>query len=323
MRILVIQPSNLGDALLTYPALHALWSATPAAEFHFLASPRNASVFLGDPRILRVLIWEKKAPLGRLLPLIGLFLGRRFDLIVDFRNSLVPLLQIGARRTRILGRSSHLPVHRAQAHLNLVLELGIPPASGSCPLPYGHEEETELAGRIRPDQPVVVIVPGARSHLKRWPADRFAQVADRLARDHSAQIVLVGEQSERPISEEVRRRMNQPAVDLTGRTTIRLLAALLARARLVITNDNACLHAAGIMGVPTVAIFGPTDERKYGPRAPGSAVVRRHLVCAPCERALCPYGHECMAWIEPEEVYRAAAGILSSAIGASGTGPCE
>jgi heptosyltransferase-2 len=79
---------------------------------------------------------------------------------------------------------------------------------------------------------------------------------------------------------------------------------------MVITNDSALLHAAQAMGTPTVAIFGPTDERKYGPRLPHSVVVRRNLICAPCERALCPYNHECMRFLEADEVYEAAVRCL-------------
>ena len=194
----------------------------------------------------------------------------------------------------------------------LVTALGIPPPSRVQPLPYGPEEEQEVGRWLNAARPSVLIAAGSRSHLKRWDASGFAQVADRLAAEQGAQVLLVGGEEERPISRHVKGVMLQPALDLTGKTTLRQLAALLAKTALVITNDSAMLHAAEIMGVPSVAIFGPTDERKYGPRGPRSAVIRRALVCAPCERALCPYHHECMALIGPAEVHAAAARILSS-----------
>lgn len=310
MRILVIELSNLGDAILTYPALSALWERYPDAEMHVLAGPRVQPLFDGDRRVRRVWAWRKRAPLWTQAALIARLFRMRFDLVVDFRNSLIPLF-LFTRRTPILRR----PVgrtHRAQRHLELVTALGIPPPAAVQPLPYGPEEEAWAASRSEPGRPVVLVAPGSRSHLKRWAAERYAEAADRLAVEHHAQILLVGDAQEREITEQVRRAMRQPAADLAGSTTLRELAALLARAALVVTNDSATLHAAEVMGAPVVAIFGPTDERKYGPRSPRSAVVRRTLVCAPCERALCPYDHECMKLILADEVYESAAKILEA-----------
>jgi heptosyltransferase-2 len=82
------------------------------------------------------------------------------------------------------------------------------------------------------------------------------------------------------------------------------------RARLVVTNDSASLHVASAAGAPVVAIFGPTDERKYGPTGERGRVVRRRLFCSPCERALCRFHHECMAFVTVDEVFRAAQDVL-------------
>ncbi|MBI3323817.1 MAG: glycosyltransferase family 9 protein [Candidatus Omnitrophica bacterium] len=310
MKVLVIGLSNLGDAILTYPALSALWAAYPAAEFHILASPRTRELFTGEAHFRHVWVWEKKAPMGSQLACILRLSGRGYGLVVDFRNSLIPLFMPWARRTPILRKRALVEEHRAVTHLRLVTSLGIPSAKEIVSLPFGSEEQLKVNVWVQTGRPIVLMVPGARSHLKRWRADRFAETAERLILKQGAQVILLGEESERPISEEVKRKMTQPLTDLTGRTTVRELAALLARANLMITNDSASLHAAEAMGVPTVAIFGPTDEKKYGPRHPRSAVVRRKLICAPCELALCPYGHECMQWVTSEEVYSAAAKIL-------------
>lgn len=311
MKILVVEMSNLGDAILTYPALSALWERYPDAEMHVLASPRNRALFDGDARVRRVWRMDRHASVwGQAALLLRLF-RERFGLVVDFRNSLIPLFLFAGRRTPILRRSAGR-THRAEAHLALVTALGVPPPSRVHALPYGPEEEQEAALWLNAACPAVLIAPGSRSHLKRWDASGFAQAADRLAEEQGAQILLVGDEEERPISRHVKGVMRRPAMDLTGKTTLRQLAALLARTALVITNDSAMLHAAEVMGVPALAIFGPTDERKYGPRGPRSAVIRRRLVCSPCEKALCPYHHECMALISPDEVYESAARILTT-----------
>ena len=157
---------------------------------------------------------------------------------------------------------------------------------------------------------MVLLAPGSRSHLKRWPAERFAQVADQLVIQERARIFLIGGAEDQPVSQAVHSAMRQPAVDLTGQTTLSQTAALLSGAKLLITNDSACLHMAEAMQTPLVALFGPTDEKKYGPRNPRSVVVRRNLVCSPCERALCPYHHECLRQLDPSSVLSAAVKIL-------------
>lgn len=317
MKILVIGLSNLGDALLTYPALHALWAAHPGAEFHILVSPRTESLFAGESRFQRVWVWKKNAGLFEQLGLIWKLARQRFGLVVDFRNSVIPLFMVGAKRTPLFGRARN-GIHRAEAHLKLVTSLGIPPSTDPMRLPFGDEEKREVAGWLQPGKKTVIVVPGARSHLKRWDAAKFAQVADILAEKHHAQIILIGEEAEQPISKQVRWAMKQPSIDRVGKTTLRQLAALLPNAALVITNDNGCLHAAEASGVPVVAIFGPTDERKYGPRNPKSIVVRKRLHCVPCEKALCRYDtHECMQEITAAEVYAAAARVLDGGMGTS------
>ena len=174
-------------------------------------------------------------------------------------------------------------------------------------------EIIHFVGGGSPARALVIISPGARSDIKRWSVAGFARVAERLIAEAGAQVILSGEPAEEPIVQEVAGLMRHRALSAVGLTTIRQLGVLMQRAQLVIANDSAALHLASLLGVPTAAIFGPTDERKYGPTAPQRQTLRRRLVCAPCERALCPYRHECMALIHPDEVYESAARIVSAA----------
>ena len=103
MKILVITLSNLGDTLLSYPALTALWTAYPQAEFHVLASPRNKELFIVNPRVKRVWVWDKQAGIWRRLLMTLDLVLERYNLVVDFRNTLIPLLMPWARRTPVLG----------------------------------------------------------------------------------------------------------------------------------------------------------------------------------------------------------------------------
>lgn len=197
--------------------------------------------------------------------------------------------------------------------MGVVAALNLPSNGGSSALIWSTDEDAAATQSFLDHRPLIVLAPGARSHLKRWQAAGFARLADHLAEERGVQIVLVGEKAEEPIAREVASLMRHPVVNLCGRTNLSQLAALFKKAVLVITNDSACLHAADSVGTPMVAIFGPTDPKKYGPRNPRSKVVRLALVCSPCERALCPYHHECMKWLEVDEVYEAVAGILEGA----------
>ncbi|MBI1953056.1 MAG: glycosyltransferase family 9 protein [Candidatus Omnitrophica bacterium] len=309
MRVLLIELSNLGDAVLTYPAIGSLWKAYPGGEFHVLAGPRSAPLFREDPRFNRVWVLEKGADvLDQISMVAGLFL-QRFDLVVDFRHSLIPLF-LFTRRTKLLRRPPPDPAHRVFRHLKVVADLGLDAPEAAVPLFYGPEDEREVARRLKPGAKTMVISPGSRSHLKRWPPVRFAAVADRLAAEEGMQPVLVGSPEEGETAQAVTASMRQEALDFTGDLTFRQLAALLSRASLCVTHDSAILHMAQAMNTPTLALFGPTDEAKYGPRNPNSLVVRKRVACAPCERALCPYGHECLQWLSADEVFEAALQVL-------------
>jgi lipopolysaccharide heptosyltransferase II len=183
------------------------------------------------------------------------------------------------------------------------------------PKDTAHVEQLLKRWRLDTAKLLVVICPGARSHIKRWTAEGFAALADRLISEAGVSIIFCGEPDEEVIVEEVVTAMRQPAHSAVGLTTIRQAAALMQRAQLVITNDSASLHLASALKVPTVAIFGPTDADKYGPTAPKHRTIRRRLFCSPCEQALCRFNHECMRFISPQEVYDAATQLLRGEVG--------
>lgn len=299
-RILLVSLTNIGDAILTTPVLEALHRHWPSAAITLVVGPRAVSLFERDPRVAEVVAHEKDASWIDRVRLIWRLRPSRFDRVVNVRHGWLP------RR----------PGHRVLQHLEVIRRWGIP-TEGLGPSVHVTPEDTAAADRwlsqITPGAPLVAVAPGARSHLKRWTTAGFAAVCDALIRERGAQILFVGDAADQPIVHEVRAKMAYPSLDMTGRTTLRQLAALFARMSLVVTNDSACLHLAGASGAPVVAVFGPTDPVKYGPRGAGDAVVRLGLICSPCERALCPYGHECLQTLSPGAVLAAAKRALSAA----------
>jgi ADP-heptose:LPS heptosyltransferase len=184
-----------------------------------------------------------------------------------------------ARRTPVFFRPRAGDRHRADTHLELVTRLGIRPYEAKIRLPFDLREERKVEGWLENSRVLVVMVPGARSHLKRWGAEKFAEVADRLIERNNAQVLLAGEEAERPIANQMVAAMRNTATDLVGKTTVRQLADLMSHAKLVVTNDIACFHMASLAGSPTVAVCASTPIRATtrpsssgSPRAPSSAI---------------------------------------------------
>lgn len=307
-RLLLISLSNIGDVVLTTPVMAALHRQWPAAALTLLVGPRAAELFERDPRVAQVIPYEKQRSLGSHLALIAALRRQRFDVVVDLRHGLLPWL-VGARSRSALWRSSADGAsHRTAVHLEVVRRMGIPIDGARPQLFTGPEDDAAVArwlAEIPAGVPLVAVAPGARSHLKRWTPEGFAHLCDALISEFGAQVLLVGDQEDRPIADQVVAAMQRQPMNLTGRTTLRQLVALFRRLSLVVTNDSASLHLAVAAGTPVVALFGPTDPRKYGPTGPRDQVVRLDLVCSPCERALCPYEHECLQWLPARDVLAA------------------
>jgi heptosyltransferase-2 len=173
-----------------------------------------------------------------------------------------------------------------------------------------------LSKGVKPDHSLVALCPGStNSRAKRWPAARFAAVADMLAERAGAEVVLIGAGEELEVSEEVARLMRSRAVVLTGRTSLAETAAVLKASDLLVTNDTGPAHVAAAVGCPVVVIFGPTDPVTTRPFSALAEVVRRPPDCAPCMLRDCPIDHRCMTAVTAEEVFERSLSALESRTG--------
>jgi ADP-heptose:LPS heptosyltransferase len=155
------------------------------------------------------------------------------------------------------------------------------------------------------DAPLVALAPGAAfSWTKRWPPDRFGRLARELRERGLAPAVAIG-----PGEEELARAVSDAAgvpIPVLGADLDPVeLAAVLARARVAVTNDSGPMHLAAAVGTPVVALFGPTDPGRTGPTGSPSVVLDRYVFCSPCYRKECPYAHECMTGITVRDVLAA------------------
>ncbi|MBI4435920.1 MAG: glycosyltransferase family 9 protein [Candidatus Omnitrophica bacterium] len=315
-RILIISLSNIGDMLLTLPVLGSLRRAFPSAEVSLLVGRAGGDLFLQDPRLREVILYDKEASLREKWDLIRSLRKKRFDLVVDLRNSLFPLFIGAPHHTRLFTQAPSELRHKIDRHLWKLNALGIPTdgwRKENLWIPSGVEDQ--MRNKLSPlgvrlEDPFIVVSPGSKSDLKRWRTAGFRELSDRLLREKRMPLLFVGDPQDRAAVETITASLQGPVHSLVGQTSLLDLAVLIREAKLLITNDSAPLHVATLLGTPTVAIFGPTDPKKYGPRSPRSEVVRKELFCSPCEKAQCPYHHECMEELEAEEVYQACCKLL-------------
>ncbi|MCY3713263.1 MAG: lipopolysaccharide heptosyltransferase II [Gemmatimonadetes bacterium] len=170
------------------------------------------------------------------------------------------------------------------------------------------EVEERLAGAgIGPDVRVLGVAPGASHGPKRWPPEQFARVANYMARSRDMKVLLLGSKADRPITSEVARAMELPAVDWTGATDLALLPAAVRRCALLVSNDSGPMHVATAVGTPVIGVFGATHPRLgFAPVGPSDAAVTLDLPCSPCSlhgnRACRFRTHACMVDLDPLRV---------------------
>ena len=336
--LLVRAVNWLGDAVLTTPALGAVRAAFPGSRIALAAKPLVAELFRHHPAIDEILVYDKE---GRhrgavgMLRMAGELRRRNLDAAILFQNAfdaglLAFLAGIPDRagyatdgRRILLSRAvpvteEVLLLHHAEYYLHLVRELGIPrPAIPVMRLQVTGEERDAMGARlaslgIPKGGRILGVNPGATfGSAKRWFPDRFAAVADALSEEWGASVALMGSIPEMPLSAEIEAAMRRKPVNLAGRTTVREMMALLSLCGFLVTNDSGPMHIAAALGVPLVAIFGPTDWRTTSPWTRKAKIVRVDVDCSPCMRRECDRGHECMLGVTSDMVVHAARDLFA------------
>lgn len=310
-KILVVTLSNLGDVVLTLPVIDSLLQAHPNAKLHIIVGSQSAVVFQDDPRIEKVIAYDKRGPFSDKRALLGRIRNERYDLIIDLRRSLFGLLG-GARYRNSYFYFPKKKLHRAERHLTALRGL-VEPLNRRAFLDRGADLPADLRAFVGEERFVAAAV-GSKADIKKWPAESYARLLDRLCAKEGFKIILVGDAQDAAQAKKVSALMRSSVFDLCGKTTFRELSSILARAALVVTNDSAPLHIADAHQTPVLAVFGPTDPGKYGPRGGVSRAVLKRLFCSPCEKAQCRFHHECMTELGVDAVYREALRVLEESL---------
>jgi len=302
-RILVITLSNVGDIILTTPVIRALSKEFPDSRIDVMVGPNGKDIFDKDPRIFKLVVYDKHISIAEKRRLQLKLRKLKYDLVVDLRNTVFPLFLAPKYRTSPIQSFPKYIVHKRERHLYRLVPFGIRDLSERSYIHITKEDEDYVDHLLKANavtDPVVIVNPGAKSHLKRWTVEGFAEVCDGLIGECAASVVFVGTSPDREIVLSVSGKMKNKCHDFVDKTNIRQLASLLKRSSLLITNDSAPMHLGCAVGTKVLAIFGSTDPMKYGPTGEFDAVINKKLFCSPCEVAACKYGHECMKLVSAD-----------------------
>jgi heptosyltransferase-2 len=137
---------------------------------------------------------------------------------------------------------------------------------------------------------------------KCWPPERFAKSINQLLLGRKSEVILFGTPAEAAVSAAIQSGLHQQALDLSGKTEIAELPAMLSHCTVFLGNDSGAMHVAAAVGLPVVAVFGPTDPHGTAPVTPRCTIVQEQPYCSPCFLRRCPTDHRCMTAISPQRV---------------------
>ena len=328
-RVLILQTAFLGDVVLAAPMAEEIKKAHPSWQIDFLTIPQAASLVDSNPNISEVLKYDKSGKdsgIKGFFNMVRMIETGAYDLaIVPHRSirsaALVRLAGIPKRIGFDRSTGSFLFTeiikydktrHEVDRNLKLLNSIIDSPIEG-YPRLYPSAEDDQNAAEILSKnginsvKPLVALAPGSKWKTKRWPIEKYEELAGKFIMD-GANVVIIGGEDDIPLLKEAQ---FDGTLSLAGELTLMESAAILKKCDVLVTNDSAPMHFAVGVDTPVVAIFGATAP-KYGfyPYNKDDIVVDRELPCRPCAihgGTKCPIGtFECMLDINAEEVYQAA-----------------
>ena len=301
-RILFIQLSALGDTILAIPTVRAFRDIFPDIEISFLASRTNLSYLEHCPYIDNRILFNKPS-----FKLIHRLRQDRFDYIIDLehwsRFSMLLAFLIGA--SRIIGFRTadqyrhylftdtipHIPgKHEVLNFLSIIHELGYEIKDTNLEVWIGDSElewcqNVFVEGELQQDKPIVVLHPeaGRRGEpRRRWIQSNYIELADTLTEKYGIQVVLTGAPEEVQLSRTIATQTTCKTVNLAGKTDVNQLAALFAKADLIISGNCGPMHLAAATRTPVIGIHGPTNSQQWGPWGENTLCIEAMLPCSPC-----------------------------------------
>jgi lipopolysaccharide heptosyltransferase II len=343
MKIMIRATNWVGDAIMALPALRAIRQRHADAHISIVARPYVADIYR-DQQVSDELIpydpnGDHRGWRGR-EKLVADLRARKFDVALLLQNAFdaawlawrahIPQRIGYARDSRSLLLTKAIPVpkpgeisaHEKFYYLELLrraswldqlhdephITLRVPDASRQ------RAAQTLLEAGARAHATRIAVGAGASyGSAKCWPPDRFAKALNAYVSRAGADsdVILFGTPSELPVSAAIGTELQRPPINLTGKTSIADLPALLSQCHLFLGNDSGAMHVAAAVGLPVVAVFGPTDPEGTAPVTPRLTIVQQKPYCSPCFLRRCPTDHRCMTAVTPAMVDSALQSALS------------
>jgi len=345
--IVVFKLDHIGDLVTAVPELRRIRGRHPDAEVTLVVGswceelatsllPVDVVAVYDSPRFERGV----GGPSGARRGLREILARRSYDLAYGFRDDAASLgfclfggaarrrdrgtIRIRDRMRRMAAVMRHQgdpgPLSEAETNL-LIVDVHAEPDPDTNPLAPRRidvERVTEDVRRARSDAggPLVVLHPGAVWGHRRWPADRYSDLAVRLRDEFDAVVFVTGSSDERELAD----RAFAPGAGrvVAGEYGISTVSALLAQADVFVGADTGITHLASAMGAPVVVLFGPGDPRRFSPIGERVATLYERQDCSPCAQTVCNHDSACMKAITVEAVLQAVRGILRSVDAVSG-----
>ncbi|UCB57018.1 MAG: lipopolysaccharide heptosyltransferase II [Candidatus Omnitrophota bacterium] len=348
MRILIANPFGIGDVLFSTPLVNNLKAAYPDSYIGYICNIRAKDILYGNPQINKIFVFEKdeyrdlwqKSKFQCIKKFISFLVKIRkekFNLVVDLSlsqqyNFFLWLIGIKKRIGYNYRKRGRLLTHKidingyndkpvADYYLDLLKLLDIKPTLFNLRMDvlsgdksWADEFFKNLS--FKQEDLIIGIIPaggaswGRDFSYRHWPWENYAKLADRLIAELGAKIIIFGASSEETICRRLQNAMAQKAINVCGQTSLKQFAALLSLCNLAVCNDGGPLHVAVSQGVMTVSVFGPVDEKVYGPYPPGPRhiVVTKDMDCRPCYKKFklpgCLRERQCIRDISVEEVLK-------------------
>ncbi len=348
MKILIANPFGIGDVLFTTPVITNIKRQFPDWEIAYLCNRRVAPLLKRDPRIYKLFVYEKDELrnmwqqskclcIKEIRHLLSDVKREEFDYVMDFSLAgefgfFLWLAGIRKRigydykkRAKFLNKKIPLKgfngKHVIEYYLDLLKFLHIEQKERNIKIFISDDERRKAkdfleANSIYQQDKIVAVAPGGGaswgkdSYRKHYPADKFAAVCDRLIKEQNVKTIILGNIKEKALVDKVTNNMKEKPSSATTALSLREFIAVLSHCKLLLCNDGGPLHIAAGLGVPTVSIFGPVDERVYGPYPPDDKhkVVTADVDCRPCYKNFkvpeCE-DRRCLEDLTPGEIFEA------------------
>jgi len=331
-KILIVSTSWLGDAVITIPTIYGIKNLFPDAHLAILAKDTISDIFKTVEAVDEIIPFHKEKGCKKAFSILktsSMLKTKKFDRVFIFPKSIGSALtcflagipeRIGFRSggrkfllTKTVERDQKI-LSKHQVHYYKKL-LGISEKTSFPKLPHVHVPESHikwayeflLSKRDSSKDFLVGINPGSTyGEAKQWLPERYEELVKRLYKNNRCDIIIFGDLNTSLLAEEINKGLKNKAIDVTGKTDILQLAALLKKCDVLVTNDTGPMHVACAVQTPVVAIYGSTNPVTTSPLGPDAVMIKKNTPCSPCMKRVCPDGHHmCMENILTDDVEKA------------------